>query len=59
MTTQDQRGHEKLVRTSVLLPESTDAALRELAEVADRPLSREIRRGLEQYVEAEKESAAA
>jgi predicted transcriptional regulator len=41
----------KLVRTSVLLREDTDRALRDLAEKGRRPLSREIRTALEEYVE--------
>lgn len=53
MATQPDRVETKLIRTSVLLPESTDRALRDLAEKADRPLSREIRRALEEYVERE------
>ena len=48
-----------LVRTSVLVTADTDRALRELADSADRPLSREIRRALEDYVERETRSAAA
>ena len=42
---------EKLVRTSVLVTEATDRALRDLAERGDRPLSREIRRALEDHVD--------
>lgn len=41
---------EQLVRTSVLVPETTDEALRELAEKGQRPLSWEIRRALEDHV---------
>lgn len=52
METQDDRA--TLVRTSVLIPEETDQALRELADAADRPLSREIRRALEMYVAVER-----
>ena len=40
----------RLVRTSVLVTTDTDRRLRELADAADRPLSREIRRALEEYV---------
>lgn len=47
-----------LVRTSVLVTAETDEALRHLADRADRPLSREIRRALESYVEREMRSAA-
>ena len=48
----------RLVRTSVLLREDTDLALRELAEEGKRPLSYEIRAALEAHVEAQKEAAA-
>jgi predicted transcriptional regulator len=48
----------KLVRTSILVTEDTDRALRELAEQGNRPLSREIRLALEQYIERTKENAA-
>lgn len=48
----------RLVRTSILVPESVDQALRDLADKGKRPLSWEIRHALEQYV-AEKEKAAA
>lgn len=47
-----------VVRTSVLLTEDTDQRLRALADAADRPLSREIRRALEEYVEREEAQAA-
>lgn len=40
-----------------MLPDKLDKALRELADAADRPLSREIRRALEQYVERERSAA--
>lgn len=42
---------EQLVRTSVLVPEATDEALRKLADEGQRPLSWEIRRALEDHVE--------
>jgi len=47
-----------LVRTSILVTAETDRALRDLAERADRPLSREIRRALEDYVRRETRKAA-
>lgn len=50
MDTQDRRAGQGLVRTSILITEDTDAALRKMAEDADRPLSREVRRALESYV---------
>jgi predicted transcriptional regulator len=50
MSTQGERA-AKLIRTSVLVPETTDAALRALAEKGQRPLSWEIRRALEAHVE--------
>lgn len=49
--TQGDRARPKLVRTSVLITEDTDRALRDLADQGDRPLSREIRRALEEHVE--------
>lgn len=48
-----------LVRTSVLVTADTDRALRALADAADRPLSREIRRALEDYVARQTRSKAA
>lgn len=51
-------NHQLVVRTSVLVTEDTDRALRKLAERADRPLSREIRRALEEYVKRETRKAA-
>ena len=51
MSTQDAHAASKLVRTSVLVPEDTDEALRKLAEKGQRPLSWEIRRALEDHVE--------
>lgn len=47
-----------IVRTSVLISEDTDRRLRALADAADRPLSREIRRALEEYVDREEAQAA-
>lgn len=52
MTTKSKNG-ERLVRTSVLVPEEIDRALRELAEQGKRPLSWEIRHALERYVAKE------
>lgn len=51
MDTQVDRATGPLVRTSVLLEPDTYAALRKLADAGDRPLSREIRRALEDYVD--------
>lgn len=48
-------GTSKLVRTSILVHEETDQALRRLAERGKRPLSWEIREALERHVEAELE----
>lgn len=48
-----------LVRTSVLVTEATDRALRDLAKQGRRPLSYEIRAALEEYVERQTERAAA
>ena len=59
MDTQGDRATSNLVRTSVLVTEETDAALRELAKKGDRPLAREIRRALEEYVEQNSTKAAA
>lgn len=58
MTTQDGRVPQALIRTSVLIHEDTDKALRTLAEKGDRPLSREIRRALEDHVQRETRKAA-
>jgi predicted transcriptional regulator len=54
MDTQDGRvaAQPRLARSSVLVREDTLEALRELAEQAERPLSWEIRRALEEYVAA-------
>jgi predicted transcriptional regulator len=59
MDTQDPRAPQVLIRTSVLIPEDVDTALRKLAADADRPLSREIRRALDDYVAREQEERAA
>jgi predicted transcriptional regulator len=59
MDTQDPRATERLIRTSVLIPEPIDTALRKLADDGDRPLSREIRRALEDHVARETRRAAA
>lgn len=40
-----------LVRTSILVSPEVDQAIRGLAEKAERPLSWEIRRALEEYIE--------
>lgn len=58
METQGSRAREKMVRTSVLVREPTYEALNALCDEADRPLSREIRRALEEYVERQFEEAA-
>lgn len=55
MPTQDAHEAGRLVRTSVLVPEATDEALRKLAEKGQRPLSWEIRRALEDHVERQVE----
>lgn len=47
-----------LVRTSILVTAETDQALRALAKAGDRPLSREIRRALEDHVRRETRKAA-
>jgi predicted transcriptional regulator len=59
MDTQAPRAPKRLVRTSILVPAETDTALRALADAADRPLSREIRRALEDYVARNAERIAA
>lgn len=51
----NRKSVEKLVRTSILIPESVDEALRKLADEGKRPLSWEIRHALEEYVERELE----
>lgn len=62
MDTQEARASRnesaKLVRTSVLVTEETDRALRRLADHGERPLSWEIRRALEDHVESELEKVA-
>ena len=50
MTPQESRKDIRLVRTSVLIPEDTDKALRKLADDGNRPLSREVRQALEEHV---------
>lgn len=40
-----------IVRTTIVLTAELDRAIRGLAEKADRPLSREIRRAIEEYVD--------
>lgn len=40
----------KLVRTSVLLPESVDEQLRKLAAEGNRPIAREIRAAIEAHL---------
>jgi predicted transcriptional regulator len=54
MDTQDSRvaAQPRLVRSSVLLREDTDEALRKLAAQGKRPLSWEIRLALEDHVSA-------
>lgn len=54
-----EKPNPKLVRTSVLVTDETDMALRSLAEKAHRPLSWEIRLALEAHVERETEAEAA
>lgn len=55
----NSKGAERLVRTSILVTEETDRALRALADKGERPLSWEIRRALEDHVERETRKAAA
>ena len=50
MNTQTDSAPTRLVRTSILIPEATDTALRAMAEKGNRPLSREIRTALEAHV---------
>ncbi len=60
MDTKDKRP--TLVRTTVLISEETDQALRQLADDGERPLSWEIRRALEDHVDrqrSDEEPAAA
>lgn len=59
MATQDGRAPAKFERTSVLISGETMAALRALAEKHDRPLARELRRAVDEYVERESLKAAA
>lgn len=56
METKD-KDEERLVRTSVLVRESTDQALRDLAEQGNRPLSYQIRIALERFVEEQRQAA--
>lgn len=58
MQTNRKTDLTQLVRTSVLVTEDTDRALRELAEKGNRPLSYEIRTALEAHVERAREEAA-
>lgn len=60
MDTQDPRAGkpEKLIRTSVLLREGTDRRLRNLAAATDKPLSRHLRKAVEEYVDREEQLAA-
>lgn len=57
MSTQDDQP-DRIVRTTITLPERVDQEIRDLAERHDRPLSREIRRALEAHIEAERKAAA-
>lgn len=45
---------QKIIRTSVALPEDLDRAIRELAAKGDRSITREVRRAVERYVESER-----
>jgi hypothetical protein len=49
MDTQDEPT-ERIVRTTITLPESLSEGIRTLAEKHDRPLSWEIRRALEAHL---------
>lgn len=42
-----------------MLPEALDRAIRQLADEADRPLSRQIRKALEEHVERVTQKEAA
>lgn len=55
----NRKTNPELVRTSVLVREDTDRALRDLAAEAHRPLSWEIRLALEAHVAAAERSKAA
>lgn len=55
----NRKGSENLVRTSILVTEDTDRALRELADKGKRPLSWEIRHALEEYVTRQTQKVAA
>jgi predicted transcriptional regulator len=48
---------KQLVRTSILIEDETDRALRALAKAGERPLSWEIRRALEDHVERQQHLA--
>lgn len=49
---------ELIIRTTVMLPQRIDKALRQLAAEGNRPLSRQVRQALEEHVERETEKAA-
>jgi len=51
-------AEELIIRTTVMLPERIDKALRQLAAEGNRPLSRQVRQALEEHVERETEKAA-
>lgn len=46
--------HSISVRGTYIISAETDAALRALAESGNRPLTREIRQALEEYVDKKK-----
>lgn len=54
-----ERDTEELIRTTVLVPRAVHARLKQLAEAGERPLSWEIRRALEAYVEEREREPAA
>lgn len=57
MDTQDQQP-ERIVRTTITLPETLAKGIKDLAKTNDRPLSREIGRALKAHLETEGKVAA-
>jgi predicted transcriptional regulator len=53
-----EQDSELIIRTTVMLPERLDKALRQLAAEGNRPLSRQVRQALEEHVERETKAAA-
>jgi predicted transcriptional regulator len=52
----NHKTNTALVRTSILVTQETNVALRRLAEIGERPLSWEIRRALEDHVERKRDT---